>query len=184
MGSRVRVTAFFKSCRLSGVKGHFQFVPCCTHFSFANSQASKCFERLVIHFPTDPPCKTEVDILEEGSVPILISLQQMRNLYMGFQHTPECDYLTCAAFNMKDYPIPISTSNHLLLDLCNLKSSPQRVECNFLSEDLELMRTAKETPPSAQMLAESLMSMTSTSNLESEFSPKANFGFESERWKI
>ena len=80
MGSRVRVTAFVKACRLNGFKAHFQFVPCCTHFSFANSQASKCFERLVIHFPTDPPCKTEVDILEEGSVPILISLQQMRNL--------------------------------------------------------------------------------------------------------
>ena len=101
-----RVTAFVKACRLSRFKGHFQFVPCCTHFSFANFQASKCFERLVIHFPTDPPCKTEVDILEEGSVPILTSLQQMRNLYMGFQHTPECDYLTCAAFKMKDYPIP------------------------------------------------------------------------------
>ena len=100
---------------------------------------------------------------------------------MGFQHTPECDYLTCAAFNLKDYPIPISTSNHLLLDLCNLKSSPQRIECNFLSEDLELMRTAKETPPTAQVLAESLMSMKGTSNLEGETSPKAVFGFESEK---
>ena len=100
---------------------------------------------------------------------------------MGFQHTPECDYLTCAAFRFKDYPIPISTSNHLLLDLCNLKSSPQRVECNFLSEDLELMRTAKETPPTAQMLAESLMSMKSTSKHEGESSPKVNSDSESER---
>ena len=65
------------------------------------------------------------------------------------------EHETCAAFGMKDYPIPISTSNHLPLDLCNLKSSPQRVECNFLSQDLELMRTARETSPSASMLAES-----------------------------
>ena len=79
MGSRARVTAFVDACRSSGFKGKFQFVPCCTQFSFANSQASKCWERLVIHFPTNPPCRTEVDILEEGSVPILISLQQMRN---------------------------------------------------------------------------------------------------------
>ena len=99
---------------------------------------------------------------------------------MGFYHTPECDYLTCAAFGMKDYPIPISTSNHLLLDLCDLKSSPQRVECNFLTEDIELMRTAKETPPSAQMLAESLLSMKSTSVLEGDPSPKATLGLESE----
>ena len=100
---------------------------------------------------------------------------------MGFQHTPDCDYITCAALNLKNYPIPISTSNHLLLDLCNLKSSPQRVECNFLSEDLELMRTAKETSPSAIMLAESLVTIKSTSKLEGEFSPNVNFDFESER---
>ena len=174
MGSRFRVTAFVKACRLRGFKGHFQFVPCSTHFSFAKPQASKCFERLVIHFQTDPPCKTEVDILEEGTVPILISMQQMRNLYMGFQHTPECDYLACAAFNLKDYPTPISISNHLLLDLCNLKSSPQRVECNFPSKDLELMRTARETSPSALMLAESLVSMKGTSKLEGDSSPKVN----------
>ena len=149
--------AFVKACRHSGFKGTFQFVPCCTHFSFANSHASKCYERLVINFPTTPPCSTEVDILEEGSVPILISLQQIGNLYMGFQHTPYCGYLTCEAFGLKDYPIPISTSNHLLLDLCNLKSSPQRVECSFLEQDLELMRTAKEAPPTASMLAESLV---------------------------
>ena len=43
------------------------------------------------------------------------------------------------------------------------------------------MRTAKETSPSAQMLAESLVSMKSTSKLEGEFSPKVNFDFESEK---
>ena len=43
------------------------------------------------------------------------------------------------------------------------------------------MRTAKETPPSALMLAESLMSMKSTSKLEGELSPKVNFYFESEK---
>ena len=141
MGSRARGSASVKSCRHSGFKGHFQFVPCCTPVGVANSQKSKCFEPLVIHFPTDSPCKTEVDLLEEGSIPILISLQQMQNLHMGFQHTPENDYLTSAAFGLKVYPIPISTSNYLLLDLCDVKFSPQRVECTFLVQDLKLMRT-------------------------------------------
>ena len=59
------------------------------------------YERLVIHFPTNPLCKTEIEILEEGNVPILLSLEQMRNLYMAFKHSPQVDYLTCAAFEMK-----------------------------------------------------------------------------------
>ena len=163
MGSRTRVMAFVNACRHNGFKGTFQFVPCSTDFSFANSQRSQCYERLVITFPTDPPCSTEVDILEEGTVPILISLQQMRNLYMEFRHTPTCDYLTCSAFGLKNFPIPVSTSNHLLLDMCNLKRSPQRVEGSFLDQEL--------LPPD-----EASHSGQGSTTLEGEQSPRASPG--------
>ena len=76
-------------------------------------------------------------------MPILISIQQMRNLYMSFTHTPECDYITCEAFGLKDYPIPISTSNHLLLNLVDLKSPPKRVSCQFLTDNVTQLRSAK-----------------------------------------
>ena len=93
---------------------------------------------------------------------------------MSFFHTPSCNCLTRATFGLKDYPIPISTSNHMLLDLCNLKFSPQRVEGNFLFQDLKLMRTATETAPTAAVLADSLVLIKGTSNLEGDSSPKVN----------
>ena len=113
-------------------------------FSFANSQSSPVYEKLVIHFHTNPPCRTEIQILEEGNVPILLSLEQMRNLYMKFEHTPQVDYLTCAAFGMKNFPVPISTTNHLIIDLAELKYSPQIVECTWLNENVQMMRSAEE----------------------------------------
>ena len=139
MGSRPRIMAFVAECRRNAkCKLWFEFKPCYAQFSFANSQKSRVYERLVIHFPTEPPCSTEIEILEEGCVPILLSLEQMRNLYMKFEHTPECDYLTCAAFGMKDFPIPVSTTNHLLLDLAAMKNNPtgcgKVVECTWLTE--------------------------------------------------
>ena len=98
MGSQARVKAFVDASHPPGFKGRFEFVPCCTQFSFAaNFQASTCYEKLVIHFLTEPPSETEVDTLEEGSVPILVSLQQMQNLYTEFRHTPDYDYITCIA---------------------------------------------------------------------------------------
>ena len=49
-------------------------------FVFANSEKETCTESCIIHFPTTPPCSTEVDVLETGDVPILFSLSQMKNL--------------------------------------------------------------------------------------------------------
>jgi hypothetical protein len=144
MGSRARVTAFVNECRRKGSQLRFEFKPCFTQFSFANSQSSKVYECLVIHFPTNPPCKTEIQILEEGNVPILLSLEQMRNLYMKFDHTPQVDYLTCAAFGMKNFPVPVSTTNHLIIDLAALKQSPELTQCTWLSEVVTWAKTGRE----------------------------------------
>jgi hypothetical protein len=144
MGSRARVMAFVNECRRKGSQLRFEFKPCFTQFSFANSQSSKVYECLVIHFPTNPPCKTEIQILEEGNVPILLSLEQMRNLYMKFDHTPQVDYLTCAAFGMKNFPVPVSTTNHLIIDLAALKQSPELTQCTWLSEVVTWAKTGRE----------------------------------------
>ena len=63
---------------------------------------------------------------------------------MTFKHTPECDYITCEAFGLKDFPIPISTSNHLLLNLADLKTPPKRVDCQFLTQNVTQIRSAQE----------------------------------------
>ena len=179
MGSRVSVEAFVAGCRSSGFKGWFQFVPTSTKFSFANSQTADVWEKMIIHFPTDPPCKTEIDILEQGNVPILISVQQMRNLNMSFRHTPDCDYITCAAFGLKDFPVPVSTSNHLLLDLADLKKAPEIVSDSFMAEDLDTVRTAVECPPTSSALAEALhywsQQPSNTRDIDAETSKESSF---------
>ncbi len=122
MGSRPAIMEFVRAGRQNGLT--FEFKPCRTLYAFANSHQSYCHECLVVWFPTNPPCHTEIDILEEGTVPILLSLPQMKNLYMTIHLTPHCEYLTCAAFGLDYTPCDRSTSNHMILDLTELKLNP------------------------------------------------------------
>ena len=84
-------------------------------------------------------------------------------------------YLTCAAFGMKDYPVPISTTNHLIIDLANLKSSPELVECTWLSEEVEWAKSAKEINISPQDFAESLMQQVKEGNIADKVSEETTF---------
>ena len=122
MGSRPAIMEFVKAGRKNGLT--FEFRPCHTLYAFANSQQSYCSECLVVWFPTEPPCHTTIDILEEGNVPFLLSLPQMKNLYMTIHLTPHCEYLTCQAFGLDYTPCNRSTSHHMILDLCKLKLNP------------------------------------------------------------
>ena len=54
----------------------------------------------------EQPCSTNIDILEQGTVPILLSIGQMRNLHMTIEHTPQCDKITCKAFGMNHQAVP------------------------------------------------------------------------------
>ena len=103
-------------------------------------------------------------------MPILLSLEQMRNLYMKFEHTPQVDYLTCAAFGMKNFPVPISTTNHLIIDLAELKYSPQIVECTWLNENVQMMRSAKEVNTSVTDFLEKNMQFQATGEDTQELS--------------
>ena len=71
-------------------------------FSFANGEQSTVKERLVIHFRNDRAqtgwITTCVDILDKGKVPILFSVEQMRNLRMNIEHTPVGEFMTCPLF--------------------------------------------------------------------------------------
>jgi len=96
MGSRRAVEAFRRyvdSHPNSGLWCEIQ--PTSSRFFFANSQQSKCTEKLVI-FMYDNGWNTqftEFDIVDEGDVPLLMSLPQMRNLGFQFELTP--GLLTC-----------------------------------------------------------------------------------------
>ena len=60
---------------------------------------------------------TEFDIVEEGDVPLLMSLPQMRNLGFQFELTPDKAYLSCARIGMRKMVLKTAISTHLILDL-------------------------------------------------------------------
>ena len=64
--------------------------PTSSRFFFANSQQTRCAEKLVIHVYDKAWSvhTTEFDIVEEGNVPLLMSLPQMRNLGFQFELSP------------------------------------------------------------------------------------------------
>ena len=62
--------------------------PCNTIMTFANSEKAVLNWCVEIHFPTNPPVSTTVDVHEKGNIPILMSLPQMIRLGMDFQLRP------------------------------------------------------------------------------------------------
>ena len=68
----------------------------------------------MIHFRNDRAqtgwITTCVDILDKGKVPILFSVEQMRNLRMNIEHTPVGEFMTCPLFGMQRTALAVSTS--------------------------------------------------------------------------
>ena len=60
---------------------------------------------------------TEFDIVEEGDVPLLMSLPQMRNLGFQFELKPDTAYLSCARIGMRKMVLKTAISINLILDL-------------------------------------------------------------------
>ena len=96
--------------------------------------------RLVIHFRNDRAhtgwITTCVDILDKGKVPILFSVEQMRNLRMNIEHTPVGEFLTCPLFGMQRTALAVSTSSHPVLDIVALATSSWKPVYSFQSEDI------------------------------------------------
>ena len=82
MGSRNAINAFCEYVDKHDCGLWYKIEPTSSRFFFANSQQTKCTEKLVIHM-NDKAWSvhtTEFDIVEEGNVPQLMSFPQMRNL--------------------------------------------------------------------------------------------------------
>ena len=94
--------------------------PTSSRFFFANSQQSKCTEKLVI-FMYDHGWNTqftEFDIVEEGDVPLLMSLPQMRNLGFQFElYSREGLFVLCKLLAWEKWFWGKHISTHLILDL-------------------------------------------------------------------
>ena len=97
----------------------YQYIPAETKFTFANGETAKVNWTLRLRYHTTPPCSTNID-LEQGTVPILLSISQTRNLYMTMEHTPQCDKITCKVFGMNRQAVPVSGAGHALVDLAGI----------------------------------------------------------------
>ena len=50
---------------------------------------------------------------------------------------------------MKNFPVPVSTTNHLIIDLADLKQSPELTQCTWLSDVVSWAKSAKEVNTSS-----------------------------------
>ena len=96
----------------------YKIEPTSTRFFFANSQQTKCTEKLVIHMYDKAWSvhTTEFDIVEEGNVPLLMSPPQIRNLGFQFELSPQQSFLNCTRLGMWKHKLRMSKSTHLVMD--------------------------------------------------------------------
>ena len=90
MGSRHAVNRLMHACSKQEPNLiWFKTVPCRSMFTFANGETSVITQRLVMYFARSngSSVSTAIDILDKGMVPILFSIQQMRNLEFELMHT-------------------------------------------------------------------------------------------------
>lgn len=104
MGSRRAVDAFCRRADSHPESGlWYEQKPTSPRFFCANSQQFKCSEKLVV-FMCDYAWNiqnTECDIVEEGDVPLLMSLPQMGNLGFQFKLSPDNAFLSCNHAGMR-----------------------------------------------------------------------------------
>ena len=118
MGSRNAVNAFCDYVDNHDCGLWYKIEPTSSRFFFANSQQTKCTEKLVIHMydKSWSVHTTEFDIVEEGNVPLLMSLPQMRNLGFQFELSPQKSFLNCTRLGIWKHQLRMAKSTHLVMD--------------------------------------------------------------------
>ena len=89
--------------------------------SFANSQTAWLEWCVIVHFPTNPPVSTTIDVHESGDIPILLSLPQMMNLGLDFKLRPGYVNITCEALGYHNETLPFTDTKHVALDLSRVR---------------------------------------------------------------
>jgi hypothetical protein len=114
MGSRYAVNKFMTAAYIHGLE--YELIPSTSMFSFANSEATSVHQALKIWFPTKPPMFTIVALVEQGRVPILFSLQQMRNLQMQLDMRLDRVLITREALGLHIVQATQASSSHIVID--------------------------------------------------------------------
>ena len=105
MASRVAAQDLMKFCDHNpdcGIRYHVAETT--SQFTFANSESTKCNQKLVVCMYDKEYVvqSTEFDIVEQGHVPTLMSLPQMRNLRFQFELHPDKALLSSPVLGIWD----------------------------------------------------------------------------------
>ncbi|OLP89146.1 Kinesin-like protein Klp59C [Symbiodinium microadriaticum] len=123
MTSRVAAQDLMKFCDQNKDCGiWYNIAETQSKFTFANSESTQCKQKLVIcmydrEFAIQ---STEFDIVEQGHVPTLMSLPQMRNLRFQFDLQPDKAFLSSSVLGIENMQLKVAPSSHLVLDLIDL----------------------------------------------------------------
>ncbi len=129
MGSMVKVMQFIRFASASCPWIRFRWIPARTKFSFANSHSAMvwwCLE--IIYTLYDGELTIECMVLEEGTVPILVSNALMGFLEIDIKNRVNAVWVTSHAFGYNNEPMQYSTSNHQVVDLTQIQYVPSAVK--------------------------------------------------------
>ena len=104
----------------------YTIIPSTSMFACANSETTSVHQALKIWFPTEPPMFTIVDIVEQGRVPILCSLQQMKNLQMQLDMRTDRVLIMCEALGLHHVQATHASSSHIVIYRAAILSVPSR----------------------------------------------------------
>ena len=123
MTSRVAAQDLMKFCDQNKDCGiWYNIAESQSKFTFANSESTSCKQKLVICMYDQEYAvqSTEFDIVEQGHVPTLMSLPQMRNLRFQFDLQPDKAFLSSSVLGIENMQLKVAPSSHLVLDLIDL----------------------------------------------------------------
>ena len=96
-----------------------ELLPDSSTFNFANGQKALAREKCRIWFSYEPPLFTDFSIIDEGKVPFLMSLPQMKNLgvSLDLRGTPEKIVFHTGFLKGQGVPLHRNRAGHLTLDV-------------------------------------------------------------------
>ena len=91
-----------------------------SQFTYANSESASCKQKIVVcMYDVDYAVQsTEFDIVEQGEVPTLMSLPQMRNLRFQFDLHPDKAYLSSPVLGIKNMTLKVARSTVIFHTEC------------------------------------------------------------------
>ena len=103
-------------------EGQVELLPDSSTFNFANGQKALAREKCRIWFSYEPPLFTDFSIIDEGKVPFLMSLPQMKNLgvSLDLQGTPERILFHTRFLQGQGVPLQRNRAGHLTLNVMDI----------------------------------------------------------------